>query len=103
VLLLALLLLGNATASGSLTVNAGVLQEELKVAVEQRVGSARGFDVYTGVELHAQPDSLELAKPYVLACRDADLGLAFVSACGEFAYPIVGQDSLLRAFFTVAW
>ena len=102
-LLLGVLLLGNATASGSVTINAGVLQEELKIAVEQRVMEYRGFDVYAGLQTHATSDQLELAKPYVLACRDVDLGLVFASACGEFAYPIVGQDSLLRAFMVVAW
>jgi len=103
VLLLALLLLGNATASGSVTVNAGVLQEELKVALEQRVMTHEGFDVYVGLQTHATPDKLELAKPYVLACRDVNAGFAYASACGEFAYPVVGQDSLLRVFLTVAW
>lgn len=96
-------LLGSATASGSVTVNAGVLQEELKIAVEQRIMTYEGFDVYAGLQTHANSDRLELAKPYVLACRDVDLGVIFASACGEFAYPIVGQDSLLRAFLVLAW
>jgi len=101
-LLLGVLLLGNATASGSITVNAGVLQEELKVAAEQRVTTLEGFDIYAGFQTHADVDSFTLVKPYVLACRDVSL-VVYASVCGEFAYPIVGQDSLLRVFLTVAW
>jgi len=95
-------LLGNATASGSVTINAGVLQEELKVAAEQRITTYEGFEIYAGFQTEASAESFTLVKPYLLACRDASL-VVYASVCGEFAYPIVGQDSLLRVFITVAW